>query len=142
MKRLIVAVAVLVAVSAFITTMLMVIYPGSFEWTAPVLCPDSRPDPFVVRYESQTRDGTAVNFTLFCMGERGQFTEVGSWRPLALLMAFVTGAMVALVAGLGVLAHLSRHHRPGAAPPGDDPEGAPVDAPEDAPVDAPPDPVR
>lgn len=87
-------------------------------------------------------DGTAINFTLFCMGERGQFTEVGSWRPLALLMAFVTGAMVALGAGLGVLAHLSRHHRPGAAQPEDDPEGAPVDAPEDAPVDAPPDPVR
>lgn len=135
--RVLLALAILLGVSAFTASMLMVIYPGSFKLTAPLLCPTDQPDPFVVRYSYQTSDGTSTNFTLFCMGERGQFTEVGTWRPLALLAGFVTAGLVGLTAVLAVLAHLSRHHRP--VPSEDTPVDAPVDAPAPAPpVDAPP----
>jgi hypothetical protein len=132
--RVLLALVILLGVSAFTASMLMVVYPGSFKLTAPLLCPADQPDPFVVRYSYQTSDGTSTNFTLFCMGERGQFTEAGTWVPLALLTGFVTAGLVGATAALAVLAHLSRRRRP------DRPEGAPVDAPVapvDAPVDAP-----
>lgn len=132
-RKLIVALAILVGVAAFTSTVVMVAYPGSFKWTAPVLCPDDQPDPYVVRYESRTSDGkTGINFTLFCMGPDGQFTEVGTWRPLAVLTGVVGAGLAVLVAGLATLAWLSRHHRPTVAP-----VDAPEDAPRDAPVDAP-----
>lgn len=141
-RHLLIALVSLLVASAVTSSLLMVIWPGSFKLTAPLLCPADQPDAFVVQYTVQTTDGTGTNFTLFCMGERGQFTEVGTWAPLALITGFVTAGLVVLAAGLAVLAHLSRHHRP--APPGDDPADAPVDAPVDAsfappspPVDAP-----
>jgi hypothetical protein len=133
--RILLALVILLGVSAFTASMLMVIYPGSFKLTAPLLCPADQPDPFVVRYSYQTSDGTSTNFTLFCMGERGQFTEVGTWAPFALLAGFVTAGLLVLTAGLAVLARLSRHHRP--VPPEDAPV-SPVDAPVDAPIVDPP----
>lgn len=130
LRKVVVAVAILVGVAAFTGTMVMVAYPGSFKWTAPVLCPDDQPDPYVVRYETNTTDGkTGINFTLFCMGPDGQFTEVGTWRPLAVLTGIVGAGMAVLVAALGTLAWLSRHHRPPVAP-----DDAPVDAPVDEPT--------
>jgi hypothetical protein len=130
--RVLLALVILLGVSAFTASMLMVIYPGSFKLTAPLLCPADQPDPFVVRYTYQTSDGTSTNFTLFCMGERGQFTEVGTWAPFALLAGFATGGLAAVAGILAVLAHVSRHHRP------DLPADAPADAPVDAPIVDPP----
>lgn len=130
--RWLIAAAVLAAVSAFTSTMLMLAWPGAFELTGPWLCPDDQPDTFVVEYSVQTRDGTGTNFTLFCMGEGGQFTEVGTWKPLGLVTAGVTGGMLVLVAAIVVLARLSRAGAAAGAGPG--PQDGPVVGP---PVDAP-----
>ncbi|MBN2624349.1 MAG: hypothetical protein JXA83_13315 [Acidimicrobiales bacterium] len=133
----VVAVAVVAAVAGFVTLMVMVAYPGAFTWTAPVLCPADQPDPYVVRYTTQTRDGAGTNFTLFCMGDHGDFTEVGTWQPLGVLAAGVGAALLALVTALAVLAWLSRRHRPP-----DSPTGSPFDplaaSPAGAPIVDPP----
>jgi hypothetical protein len=73
-----------------------VVYPGALKWTAPQLCPEDQPDPFVIRTTTQDSDGTSTSFSLFCMGERGDFSEAGSWRPLGLLVVWTYGALVAL----------------------------------------------
>ena len=98
--RLAIVVAVLLGVSAFLASMIMVIYPGAFKLTAPVLCPDDLPDPVVVEYTVETSDGQGINFTLFCVGDRGVFTEVGTWRPLLLLTLYVAGALLVVMVGL------------------------------------------
>ena len=142
MKVRVVLGALLAWVVASIVTasLVMVIWPGSFKLFAPVLCPDGQRDAYVVSYSTQTSDGSSTNFTLFCMGEGGQFTEVGSWPPLALLTAAIAAGWALLVLVFGLLAHLSRRHRPtldGELRAATGPQDAPVDAPVDRPVDAP-----
>jgi hypothetical protein len=95
--KFVLALSITIGAAAFIATMLMVIYPGSLKVTAPILCPDDRPDPIVVRYDVQTSDGTGTNFTLFCLSDRGEFVEVGTWEPLGLLFLFVGVGMVGAV---------------------------------------------
>ena len=73
------------------------IYPGSMKWTAPVVCPDDQRDPFVIRTTQTDAEGTSYSFSLFCMGERGDFSEAGSWRPLGYLFLFTYAALIALV---------------------------------------------
>lgn len=75
-----------------------VVYPGSFKWTAPLLCPDGQPDAYVIRTTTSDSDGSSTNFSLFCMGDRGDFTEVGSWRPLGVLFLYTFGGLLAGVA--------------------------------------------
>jgi hypothetical protein len=85
------AVAAIIVVSVGIA-----VWPGSMKLTAPVLCPSEQPDPFVVRTTTTDADGTSTSFSLFCMGERGDFSEVGTWEPYGLLFLFTWGAFVAL----------------------------------------------
>jgi hypothetical protein len=73
-----------------------VIYPGSLRWTAPVLCPADQPDSYVVRTTVQDSEGTSTSFSLFCMGERGDFSEAGSWRPLGVLFLYLYLSLMAL----------------------------------------------
>lgn len=99
MSRAVWAVVVLLilAVTAItVSSVGMAIWPGAMKLTAPVLCPSEQPDPFVVRTTTTTSDGTSTSFSLFCMGERGDFSEVGTWEPLALLFLYTWGALVAL----------------------------------------------
>ena len=81
----------------FIAVMLMVAYPNALKLAAPSLCPDDKPDAFVVRYDVQTSDGTGTNFTLFCMSERGEIEEVGTWQPLLVLFVIVAGILYVLI---------------------------------------------
>lgn len=113
-------------VSLFIAVMLMVAYPNVLKLGAPLLCPDDRPDPFVVRYDVQTTDGTGTNFTLFCMSERGEIHEVGTWEPLLVLYGFVTALVVAFLL-VRLALRLLRGIGGGPGPPGDptDPPAAP-----------------
>jgi hypothetical protein len=89
------AIAVAVTIVLSIGT---VVYPGSLRWTAPVLCPGDQPDAFVVRTTTTDSEGTSTSFSLFCMGDRGEFTEAGSWRPLGVLFLYTYGALLALLA--------------------------------------------
>lgn len=84
-----------------------VIFPGAMKWTAPQLCPDDQPDAFVIRTTTQDSEGTSTNFSLFCMGERGDFSEAGSWRPLGLLSLWTYCTLV----GLTVLVFVWRRAR-------------------------------
>jgi hypothetical protein len=111
MKKPITALIGLTTVSAvvaiIVAVLVMVIYPGAFRLTAPVLCPDDQPDAFVVWYSTTTGDGeTSTNFTLFCMDERGEFTEIGSWKPLAVVFGSIAAGLVALAFLLAVIAAL------------------------------------
>jgi hypothetical protein len=97
----------------FVSVMLMVIYPGSLKATASILCPDDRPDSFVVRYDVTTSDGTGTNFTLFCMSERGEFVEIGTWEPLGLLFVFVGAGMLGGVLAWGAVSLIRGSSRAG-----------------------------
>ena len=94
----------------FFGVMLMVAYPKVLE-VGGVLCPDDKPDTFVVNYTVQTSDGTGTNFTLFCMSERGEIEEVGTWGPLMVVVgicaAVIYGLMLLLVIR-GLIRRISR----------------------------------
>ncbi|HEV7759931.1 MAG TPA: hypothetical protein VGO78_13115 [Acidimicrobiales bacterium] len=97
------------------------IWPGSMKLTAPVLCPADQPDPFVVRTTTSDSEGTSTSFSLFCMGDRGDFTEVGSWEPYGLLFLYTWAAFVVLSALLVVRIRWRRRRRARAAEPDPDP---------------------
>jgi len=107
----------LVSLAVFTIVVLAIgtaIYPGSFKWTAPMLCPDDQPDPFVIRTTTQDSEGTSTSFSLFCMGERGQFSEEGSWSPMLILFVFTYAGFVALNAvaiGLFAVRRIRRRRR-------------------------------
>lgn len=82
----------------FIGLMLMVAYPSSLK-AAAFLCPDDKPDVFVVRYTVDTSDGQGTNFTLYCMSDRGETEEIGTWLPLLV----VCGICVAVLYGFVLL---------------------------------------
>ncbi len=113
----------------FIAVMLMVAYPNALKLAAPTLCPDDKPDAFVVRYNVQTSDGTGTNFTLFCMSERGEITEIGTWEPLLILFGFVAALVYGLIILLWLIRLVRRVARGGSDPPTDldDPGSAALD---------------
>jgi hypothetical protein len=83
-------------VGLFIGVMLMVAYPNALKVGASQ-CPDDKPDAFVVRYTVSTSDGEGTNFTLFCMSDRGETEEIGTWLPLLVLCAYTTIPLYVLV---------------------------------------------
>ena len=82
----------------FIGLMVSVIYPNSMK-VASFLCPEDKPDTFLVSYTTTTSDGTGTSFTVYCMSERGEVREIGTWRP----MLVVCGITVAVTYGLMLL---------------------------------------
>lgn len=103
MKRVLALGAVLLAlagVAALVTLLSIPLYPGAMKWTASSLCPADQPDPFVVRTEHTDSEGTSYNFSLFCMGERGDYEEVGVAAPAGRLFLWIYGGLVATVLAL------------------------------------------
>ena len=91
----------------FLGVMTMVAYPNSLKVGA-FLCPDDKPDAFVVRYSVSTSDGgTGTNWTLYCMSERGETEEIGTWLPLLAICAIPVTALYVLVL-LGLARRLIR----------------------------------
>jgi hypothetical protein len=81
----------------FIGVMVMVAYPKSLE-VGSFLCPDDKPDAFVVRYSVTTSDGgTGTNWTLYCMSDRGETEEIGTWLPLLVVVGIAVGTCYAVV---------------------------------------------
>lgn len=79
--------------------------PAALELTGPVACPDGQSDTIVTTalFESDDPTGGGVRSTgagvsLFCMGERGETTEVGLLRPIGVLVGGLALAVVALAA--------------------------------------------
>lgn len=70
------------------------IWPGQIKLLAPIFCTDAQPDPFVVSDTYSPRPGeTVTDFTLYCMGERGDSTDHGFLRPF-LLISVVNGVAI------------------------------------------------
>ncbi|QGG96487.1 hypothetical protein [Actinomarinicola tropica] len=107
---------VLLGVLLFCSLMLtivvsMAIWPGEAKLTAPLFCDDARPDAYVVRDTYNVRPGeTSMNFTLYCVGKRGDFDEVGWLRPTLALWAGHTVLLV-LVAVVPLLIGRMRRGR-------------------------------
>lgn len=114
-----VAVAVLVFAGVMTTVLVTVaIWPGEMKLTGPLLCPEARTDVFVVSDTYSARPGeTSTTFTMYCMGERGDVEDMGSFRPMAILTAVHTVLIVALALFLGIVFKLLRLVRRADRPP-------------------------
>lgn len=94
-------VLVTLGILAFVATMLTIIvciaiWPGEAKLTAPLLCPGDKPDAFVVADTYSSRPGeTSTNFTLYCMGPRGDVVDEGFFRPFVLLTLFHAALLIA-----------------------------------------------
>jgi hypothetical protein len=122
-----VALLVLGVAAVTVVSVGIAIWPGSMKLTAPVLCPAEQPDPFVVRTTTSDSEGTSTSFSLFCMGDRGDFTEVGTWEPYGLLFLYTWAAFVALALLIIARVRWRRRRRAGATPAAPDP-AAPLEA--------------
>jgi hypothetical protein len=89
------------------------IWPGEAKLTAPLFCDDGKPDAFVVVDRSNPAPGeTTYNFSLYCMGARGETQEIGWFRPSAVLTVGHAVLYVALVGGLVLLVRRRTRRRP------------------------------
>lgn len=80
----------------FASILLSVIWPGEIELTAPLFCADPYREPIVVSDTFHDSEGTSTNFTLFCVGDRGELTDEGFMFPWLTLVAAHT-ALAALL---------------------------------------------
>jgi hypothetical protein len=106
----------------------MAIWPGEAKLTAPVLCDPARPDPVVVRDTYSYRPGeTSMTFTLYCVGPRGDYDEIGVFRPFLVLTAAHTTLIALAVVLFVIWARLRRRgRRRQAGLPGQDPSAASI----------------
>lgn len=112
---LLISVVLFVGVMSTILTS-MAIWPGEAKLTAPLLCSEERPDPFVVRDTYNVRPGeTSMTFTLYCVGPRGDYDEIGVMKPFLVLAAAHTlvVALIGLVILWRVRAAARRRNQPG-----------------------------
>ena len=79
-----------------------VIWPGQAKLLAPVFCDDARPDAFVVSdtYSSGTGE-TSTNFTLYCVGPRGDHRDVGWFKPFLGICAMNAVVLALLILAVG-----------------------------------------
>lgn len=98
---LIVMALVLVFVSVIVTIVIAFgIWPGELTLTAPIVCPEDRPDAFVVSDTVSPAPGeSSTTYTVICLGPDGEQTNAGLLRPFV-LVALAHGA---LLVGLGVV---------------------------------------
>ncbi|WP_084523600.1 hypothetical protein [Nocardia inohanensis] len=64
----------------------LAIWPGEAKLTAPMLCSPAT-EPMVVSDTMHDSEGTSVNYTLYCVGQRGEFTDAGFALPMLILFA-------------------------------------------------------
>ena len=85
------------------------IFPGAMNWTGSIVCPDDQTTTIVVRDTYQTEPGeTSTNFTLYCVGERGEFTDAGFAEPVFWLTVWFAGVMLVLTSLLRLWAWIRR----------------------------------
>jgi hypothetical protein len=75
---------VLIVVGGLLLSCLLTIgiWPGEVKLVAPLFCTDAQPDPFVVADTYSPQPGeTVTNFSLYCMGPRGDATDHGFLWP-------------------------------------------------------------
>src|SRR3569623_2043949 len=65
----------------------LALWPGEARLTAPLFCAPPYHDPVIVSDTFHDSEGTSVNFTLYCVGDRGAFTDEGFLWPFLVLFA-------------------------------------------------------
>lgn len=109
---LVLGLAVMAGAALLLTLLTSVIWPGEARLTAPLFCPDHRPDAYVVVDSYSSAPGeTSYDFSLYCMGDRGDVTEVGWFRPQAVLLLAHWGLLVGAFVLSGVVVGLRQRMR-------------------------------
>ncbi|MFC4560924.1 hypothetical protein ACFO4E_03520 [Nocardiopsis mangrovi] len=93
------------------TILLTVIWPGEAVYTAPLFCAEPTPEAVVVADFYPHEGGTAGDFTLYCVGDRGQRTRIG-WMPPFIALSTAHVLIVLPMALAGVLRSDPRDGRP------------------------------
>ena len=79
----------------------LAIWPGQIKLVSFLFCSDAQPDAFVVADSYNVRPGeTVVNFSLYCMGPRGDATDQGFFFPfvaVTILNALIIVLLVVLL---------------------------------------------
>ncbi len=75
----------------------LAIWPGEARLTAPLFCRAPYLDPMVVSDTFHDSEGTSVNYTLYCVSERGALTDEGFVLPFLTLFAAHIVLVTALV---------------------------------------------
>ncbi|NKY43133.1 hypothetical protein [Nocardia cerradoensis] len=75
----------------------LAIWPGEARLTAPLFCRAPYLDPMVVSDTFHDSEGTSVNYTLYCVSERGALTDEGFILPFLTLFAVHIVLVTALV---------------------------------------------
>lgn len=107
-----VAVISMIVGAVFVGVMLtcivsIAIWPGEAKLLGPMLCTDARPDAVVVYDTYSVRPGeTVTNFSLYCMGPRGDVTDHGWGKVFILLSLFHTMLALGLFAFVGLRTRL------------------------------------
>lgn len=124
----VIAVVVFLFSVTVLSALTTVIWPGEAKLLAPILCDDAHPDAYVVSDTYSSGPGeTSTNFTLYCVGPRGDHRDVGWFKPFLGITA-INGIVIALVIALFVVrARIRRLRRRQAVTPPTDP-GQPRDA--------------
>ncbi|WP_433602682.1 hypothetical protein ACQPXH_13500 [Nocardia sp. CA-135953] len=103
-----------VGVGMFSTVVPVSIWPGEAKLTGPLFCSDPYHEPVVVSDTFHDSEGTSVNYTLYCVTDRGAVTDEGFVLPFFVLMA----AHIAIITTVAFLAGLwIRHSTPPPADP-------------------------
>jgi hypothetical protein len=93
-----------------------VIWPGQAKLLAPLFCDDARPDAFVVSDTYSSAPGeTSTSFTLYCVGPRGDHTDVGWFKPFLGICVMNALAVTAVAVALGIRPWMRRVRRRQAA---------------------------
>jgi hypothetical protein len=103
---------ILLAMTVSAAATLGAIWPGVYEYTAPVLCDDGFDDAFVVRDTYRVQPGeSSTTFTMYCMNDRGEVVDVGFLRPIAIVATGFTVAVFALLLVSGAVWKIRRNRR-------------------------------
>ncbi len=111
-KRFVIAVFALTLAALTLSSVITVaIWPGELKLTAPLFCEDDQPETFVVSDTETSGGETTTNYTLYCVGPRGDATDAGFFGPFMVVTA-VHGLLLWLFLlfgdGLGGRGHLGR----------------------------------
>ncbi len=94
--------AILVGTALLGCILPIAIWPGEAKLTAPVFCHSPYTDPIVVTYAVPNSDGGS-NIVMYCVGARGEYTDVGFLRPWLTLWALHAAIVTGLIVVFGAL---------------------------------------
>nr|WP_246044859.1 hypothetical protein [Rhodococcus oryzae] len=93
---------VIVFGAGFLTLISSVIWPGQALYLAPLFCEQPTGEAVVVSDTYASGDGTSTDFTLYCVGDRGQTIDAGWLRPFLLLWGCYAAALATVVVVVAV----------------------------------------